>query len=155
MTDVRAKCRKLFHSEMKLGMIIIDYLQLLSGSDKNSGNRQQEVSEISRTLKEIAREFKIPVIAVAQLSRQVESREDKKPIMADLRESGSIEQDADIVSFLYRDDYYNKDSPRPGQVDVIFAKHRLVNEVSLFFNRQCSSFSDLDTLRTPPPEEFG
>lgn len=158
VTDVRAKCRKLFHSrDKKLGMIIIDYLQLLSGSDKNSGNRQQEVSEISRTLKEIAREFKIPVIAVAQLSRQVESREDKKPIMADLRESGSIEQDADIVSFLYRDDYYNKDSPRPGQVDVIFAKHRHgpTGEVSLFFNRQCSSFSDLDTLRTPPPEEFG
>lgn len=156
VTEVRAKCRKLMHSrDKKLGMIIIDYLQLLTGSSHHGGNRQQEVSEISRTLKEIAREFKIPVIAVAQLSRQVESREDKKPIMADLRESGSIEQDADIVSFLYRDDYYNPESPRPGQVDIIFAKHRHgpTGEVSLFFNRQCSSFTNLDTLHTPPPEE--
>src|SRR5690554_2159138 len=96
VSEVRAKCRKLMHAkDKKLGLVIIDYLQLLSGSDRYSGNRQQEVSEISRTLKEIAREFKIPVIACSQLSRQVESREDKRPIMADLRESGSIEQDAD------------------------------------------------------------
>lgn len=148
VNEVRAKCRKLMQTKNnRLGLIIIDYLQLLSGSEKNGGNRVQEVSEISRTLKEIAREFKVPVVACAQLSRQVENREDKKPIMADLRESGSIEQDADIVSFLYRDDYYNKDSARPGQVDVIFAKHRHgpTGEVSLFFNRQCSSFSDIDT----------
>lgn len=158
VTDVRAKCRKLMHaSDKHLGMIIIDYLQLLTGSDKNGGNRQQEVSEISRTLKEIAREFKVPVIACAQLSRQVESREDKRPIMADLRESGSIEQDADIVSFLYRDDYYNKNSTRQGQVDIIFAKHRHgpTGDVSLFFNRQCSSFSDLDTYHTPHDEHIG
>ncbi|QVK18231.1 replicative DNA helicase [Mycoplasmatota bacterium] len=147
VSEVRAKCRKLVQTkDNRLGLIIIDYLQLLTGSAKNGGNRVQEVSEISRTLKEIAREFKVPVVACAQLSRQVENREDKKPIMADLRESGSIEQDADIVSFLYRDDYYHKDSPRPGQVDVIFAKHRHgpTGEVSLFFNRQCSSFSDID-----------
>src|SRR5690606_1447381 len=126
--------------------IIIDYLQLLSGSNNYGGNRVQEVSEISRTLKEIAREFKVPVLACAQLSRQVETREDKKPIMADLRESGSIEQDADIVAFLYRDDYYKKDSERLGQVDVIFAKHRHgpTGEVTLYFNRQCSSFTDID-----------
>ncbi len=144
--EVRAKCRKLMQTkDNRLGLIIIDYLQLLTGSDKNNGNRVQEVSEISRTLKEIAREFKVPVLACAQLSRQVETREDKKPIMADLRESGSIEQDADIVAFLYRDDYYHKDSQRPGQVDVVFAKHRHgpTGEVSLFFNRQCSSFSDI------------
>jgi replicative DNA helicase len=152
VSEVRAKCRKLHQAkDKKLGLIIIDYLQLLTGSEKHGGNRQQEVSEISRTLKEIAREFKVPVIACSQLSRQVESREDKKPIMADLRESGSIEQDADIVSFLYRDDYYNKDSTRQGQVDVIFAKHRHgpTGEISLFFNRQCSSFSDLDTNHIP------
>lgn len=147
VSEVRAKCRKLIQTrENRLGLIIIDYLQLLSGSDRYSGNRVQEVSEISRTLKEIAREFKVPVLACAQLSRQVEMREDKKPIMADLRESGSIEQDADIVAFLYRDDYYNKDSERKGQVDVIFAKHRHgpTGEVSLYFNRQCSSFTDID-----------
>ncbi|MDF2699922.1 MAG: replicative helicase [Haloplasmataceae bacterium] len=152
VSEVRAKCRKLFQAKDKnLGLIIIDYLQLLTGSTNNGGNRQQEVSEISRTLKEIAREFKVPVIACAQLSRQVETREDKKPIMADLRESGSIEQDADIVAFLYRDDYYNKQSTRQGQVDVIFAKHRHgpTGEVPLFFNRQCSSFSDIDNYHEP------
>ncbi len=147
VSEVRAKCRKLVQTkDNQLGLIIIDYLQLLTGSEKNGGNRVQEVSEISRTLKEIAREFKVPVLACAQLSRQVETREDKKPIMADLRESGSIEQDADIVAFLYRDDYYHKNSERAGQVDVIFAKHRHgpTGEVTLFFNRQCSSFSDID-----------
>lgn len=158
VTEVRAKCRKLAQGkDKKLGMIIIDYLQLLSGSESNRGNRQLEVSEISRTLKEIARELKVPVVACSQLSRQVESREDKRPIMADLRESGSIEQDADIVSFLYRDDYYNPDSPRQGQVDVIFAKHRHgpTGEVSLFFNRQCSSFTDLDTIHLPDGRSGG
>lgn len=147
VSEVRAKCRKLLQTRgHQLGLIIIDYLQLLTGSDRYSGNRVQEVSEISRTLKEIAREFKVPVLACAQLSRQVETREDKRPIMADLRESGSIEQDADIVAFLYRDDYYNKESERLGQVDVIFAKHRHgpTGEVSLYFNRQCSSFTDID-----------
>lgn len=147
VSEVRAKCRKLIQTkDNRLGLIIIDYLQLLTGSDKNSGNRVQEVAEISRTLKEIAREFKVPVLACAQLSRQVESREDKKPIMADLRESGSIEQDADIVAFLYRDDYYHKDSHRQGQVDIIFAKHRHgpTGEITLFFNRTCSSFTDID-----------
>lgn len=147
VSEVRAKCRKLIQTKNnRLGLIIIDYLQLLSGSEKWTGNRVQEVSEISRVLKEIAREFKVPVLACAQLSRQVEQREDKVPIMADLRESGSIEQDADIVAFLYRDDYYNKDSTRVGQVDVIFAKHRHgpTGTVSLFFNREYSAFSDLD-----------
>ncbi len=148
VSEVRAKCRKLIQTKgNKLGLVVIDYLQLLSGSDRYGSNRVQEVSEISRTLKEIARELKVPVLACAQLSRQVEQREDKKPIMADLRESGSIEQDADIVAFLYRDDYYHKeDSQKPGIVDVIFAKHRHgpTDELSLFFNRKCSSFSDID-----------
>lgn len=147
VSELRAKCRKLIQTKNnRLGLIIIDYLQLLSGSEKWTGNRVQEVSEISRVLKEIAREFKVPVLACAQLSRQVEQREDKRPIMADLRESGSIEQDADIVAFLYRDDYYNENSNRKGQVDVIFAKHRHgpTGTITLFFNREFSAFSDID-----------
>lgn len=122
VTDLRQKCRKL-KQENRLDMVVIDYLQLLSGS-RNQTNRVQEVSEISRTLKEMARELKIPVVALSQLSRSVEQRPEKIPIMADLRESGSIEQDADVVLFLYRDDYYNKESERPNQVDIMVAKNR-------------------------------
>ena len=108
ISEIRAKCRRLATQEKGLGLVVIDYLQLITGSAKYEGNRQQEVSEISRSLKTMAMELKIPVIALAQLSRSVELRENKRPIMSDLRESGSIEQDADIVAFLYRDDYYNK-----------------------------------------------
>ncbi len=123
VTDLRQKCRKLAQ-ENRLEMVVIDYLQLLSGS-MGQTNRVQEVSEISRTLKEMARELKIPVIALSQLSRSVEQRPDKLPIMADLRESGSIEQDADVVLFLFRDDYYTKDqSERPNEVDIMVAKNR-------------------------------
>src|SRR5699024_11298819 len=109
VSDIRSKCSRL-KQEHGLGMIIIDYLQIISGSESSRDNRQQEVSEISRSLKSLARELEVPLIAVSQLSRGVEQRQDKRPMMSDLRESGSIEQDADIVSFLYRDDYYDDES---------------------------------------------
>ena len=123
VTEIRAKCRKL-KLEKNIGLVVIDYLQLITGPSKSAGNRQQEVSDISRNLKTMALELGIPVIALAQLSRAVEQREDKRPIMSDLRESGSIEQDADIVSFLYRDDYYNQDSDKKDIAEIIIAKHR-------------------------------
>lgn len=143
VTDLRQKCRKLAQ-EGRLDVVLIDYLQLLSGSQHYS-NRVQEVSEISRTLKEMARELKIPVIALSQLSRSVEQRPDKHPIMADLRESGSIEQDADVVLFLYRDDYYNpNDSEKPNQVDIMVAKNRSgatnMEGFPLLFRKQYSQF---------------
>ena len=143
--ELRAKCRQL-HQHKGLGLVMIDYLQLLSGSKANGGNRQQEVSEISRMLKEMARELKIPVIALSQLSRQVENREDKRPMMSDLRESGSIEQDADIVTFLYREDYYKKDPElNDNIVEIIFAKHRsgAVGTVKLAFRKEISRFENL------------
>ena len=121
--QLRAKCRAL-HQQHPLNMVVIDYLQLMQGSS-GGNNRQLEISEISRSLKELARELQIPVIALSQLSRQVESREDKRPMMSDLRESGSIEQDADIVMFLLRQDYYRKpEEPKDNMVEVIFGKHR-------------------------------
>jgi replicative DNA helicase len=143
VTDMRQKCRKLAQ-EGRLDLVVIDYLQLLSGS-KGQMNRVQEVSEISRTLKEMARELKIPVIALSQLSRSVESRDVKRPIMADLRESGSIEQDADVVLFLYRDDYYNpKETTKPDQVDIMVAKNRSgatnMDGFPLLFRKQYSQF---------------
>ncbi|CAM5195128.1 Replicative DNA helicase OS=Lysinibacillus sphaericus OX=1421 GN=LS41612_00455 PE=3 SV=1 [Lysinibacillus sphaericus] len=123
INEIRAKCRRLAQ-EHGLGMILIDYLQLIQGSGKPGENRQQEVSEISRSLKGLARELKVPVIALSQLSRGVEQRQDKRPMMSDLRESGSIEQDADIVAFLYRDDYYDKESESKNMIEIIIAKQR-------------------------------
>ena len=124
ITELRSKCRKM-KLEYGLSMVIIDYLQLMSGSGTRSGdNRQQEISEISRSLKALARELNAPVIALSQLSRACESRQDHRPMLSDLRESGAIEQDADVVMFLYRDDYYNKDTDRPNVAEVIIAKQR-------------------------------
>lgn len=124
VTQIIAKCRAL-KRQQGLGLVVIDYLQLMEGSRSSGGNRQLEISEMSRSLKLLARELDVPVIAVAQLSRSVESREDKRPIMSDLRESGSIEQDADIVTFLLREDYYRQpEEPKDNMVEVIFAKHR-------------------------------
>lgn len=122
ISELRSKCRK-YKLEHNLGIIIIDYLQLMSGGGR-SESRQQEVSEISRSLKALARELEVPVVALSQLSRAVEAREDKRPMLSDLRESGAIEQDADVVMFLYRDEYYHKDSDRKGIAEVIIAKQR-------------------------------
>lgn len=121
--EIRAKCRKL-KIEKDIGLVVIDYLQLIQGSGNRNSSREQEISEISRSLKILAKELDIPVIALSQLSRGVEKRDDKRPMLSDLRESGAIEQDADIVMFLYRDDYYNEDSPKKNVAEVILAKHR-------------------------------
>jgi replicative DNA helicase len=125
ITELRSKCRK-FKLEQGLDMVIIDYLQLMSGSGSKSseGNRQQEISEISRSLKALAREIDAPVIALSQLSRACETRQDHRPMLSDLRESGAIEQDADVVMFLYRDDYYNKDTEKKNVAEIIIAKQR-------------------------------
>ncbi len=145
--DIRSKCRRLAASKDGLALVVIDYLQLISGSNKYSGNRQQEVSEISRSLKTMALELGVPVIALAQLSRAVEGRDDKRPLMSDLRESGSIEQDADIVAFLYRDDYYNKEARMDGNISIsefIVAKHRNgpTATIELLFKKNTSTFAN-------------
>ncbi|MDL4840951.1 replicative DNA helicase [Aquibacillus rhizosphaerae] len=145
VNDIRSKCRRL-KQEHGLGMILIDYLQLIAGSGKPGENRQQEVSDISRSLKGLARELNVPLIALSQLSRGVESRQDKRPMMSDLRESGSIEQDADIVGFLYRDDYYDKESEKQNIIEIILAKQRNgpVGTVELAFVKEYNKFVDLD-----------
>jgi replicative DNA helicase len=144
ISELRSKCRK-FKLEHNLGMVIIDYLQLMSGS-KKSESRQQEISEISRSLKGLAREINAPVIALSQLSRAVEQRPDKRPMLSDLRESGAIEQDADIVMFLYRDEYYNHDSEDAGISEVIIAKQRNgpVGTVKLAWLSQFTKFANLE-----------
>ena len=121
--EIRAKCRKL-KLEKDIGLVVIDYLQLIQGSSSRNSSREQEISEISRSLKIIAKELNIPVIALSQLARATEKRDDKRPMLSDLRESGAIEQDADIVMFLYRDDYYNPESEKRNIAEVIIAKHR-------------------------------
>ncbi len=143
--EIRAKCRRLASSDEGLELIIIDYLQLVNVSGKNGDNRQQEVAEISRSLKELSLELSVPIIACAQLNRSVDSREDKRPLMSDLRESGSIEQDADIVAFLYRDDYYNKESKLENNnsvVEFIIGKNRsgITNTIKLMFKKNTSTF---------------
>jgi len=155
VSDIRSKCRRL-KQEHGLGMIIIDYLQLIQGSVNSQDNRQQEVSEISRSLKGLARELEVPLIALSQLSRGVESRQDKRPMMSDLRESGSIEQDADIVGFLYRDDYYESETENTN-IEIILAKQRNgpTGTVELAFVKEYNKFVDLDfrydDSQAPPP----
>ena len=149
--DIRAKCRRL-KQEHGLGMILIDYLQLIQGNGRSGENRQQEVSEISRSLKALARELEVPVIALSQLSRGVEQRQDKRPMMSDIRESGSIEQDADIVAFLYRDDYYDKESENKNIIEIIIAKQRNgpVGTVSLAFVKEYNKFVNLERRLDDP-----
>ena len=144
VTELLSKCRKR-KLETGLDMIIIDYLQLMSGSGKHSENRQQEISEISRSLKQIAREMHAPVVALSQLSRACEQRTDHRPMLSDLRESGAIEQDADVVMFLYRDDYYNKDTEHPNEAEVIIAKQRNgpIGTVTLLWKPETTRFVNI------------
>lgn len=141
--DVRTKARRL-KMEHGLDLIIVDYLQLMTG--RNQENRQQEVSEISRALKGVARELNVPLVALSQLSRSVEARPDKRPMLSDLRDSGSIEQDSDVVMFLYRDDYYNRDSEKKNIVEVLVRKHRNgpTGDVNLYFQPEQTRFRNLD-----------
>lgn len=152
INEIRSKCRRLQH-EHGLGMILIDYLQLIQGSGRSGENRQQEVSEISRSLKALARELSVPVIALSQLSRGVEQRQDKRPMMSDIRESGSIEQDADIVAFLYRDDYYDKETENKNIIEIIIAKQRNgpVGTVELAFVKEYNKFVNLERHREFQP----
>lgn len=144
VTELRSKCRKM-KLEYGLNMIIIDYLQLMSGSGRANDNRQQEISEISRSLKALAREMNAPVIALSQLSRACETRQDHRPMLSDLRESGAIEQDADVVMFLYRDEYYNKDTETPNIAEVIIAKQRNgpIGTVNLLWQPEFTRFVNL------------
>lgn len=149
ITELRARCKRLAKTTDHLSLIVIDYLQLIEGTGRE--NRQQEVSEISRQLKKLAKELKVPVIALSQLSRSVEQRQDKRPILSDIRESGSIEQDADIVAFLYRDDYYDRDDPEEEQltnqniVEVIIEKNRSGSRgtVELLFFKEYNKFQSV------------
>jgi replicative DNA helicase len=154
VSDLRTKARRQSHKQ-PLGLIIVDYLQLMSGGSRfsNSANRVQEISEISRGLKGVARELDVPLIALSQLSRSVESRTPQIPQLADLRESGSIEQDADIVAFLYREDYYNPESERKNIMDVLIKKHRNgpTGGVELYFDRDKQKIRSLDTRHGGDP----
>lgn len=151
LVDLKSKCRRL-KMETGLNLIIIDYLQLMTNG--NSMNRVQEVSEISRGIKSLARELDVPIIALSQLSRAVESRPDKRPVLSDLRESGSIEQDADIVMMIYREDYYDEFSERKGITDIFIRKNRNgpIWSVQLMFQKNNQKFVEIDTQHLPPEE---
>ena len=144
MMEIRSKARRLKSRHQDLGLVVVDYLQLMSSAG-NAENRVQEVSQISRSLKILARDLEVPILALSQLSRAVEQRTDKRPILSDLRESGSIEQDADLVAFIYRDEYYNEESDQQGLAEVILAKHRNgpTDSVKLSFLKRYAKFADL------------
>jgi replicative DNA helicase len=144
MMEIRSKSRRLKSRHPDLGLIVVDYMQLMS-SGGTVENRVQEVSQISRQLKVLARDLDVPIVALSQLSRAVEQRTDKRPILSDLRESGSIEQDADVVAFIYRDEYYNDESDQQGLAEVIVAKHRNgpTDSIKLSFLKRYAKFADL------------
>ena len=144
MAELRTKCRKLKQTE-GIGLIIIDYLQLMSSANSKAESRQLFISEVSRSLKALARELNVPVIALSQLNRAVDSRPDHKPVLADLRESGAIEQDADVVMFIYRDDYNPDTTEKPGVADIIIAKQRngSVGTVELAWLGKYTKFANL------------
>ena len=146
--EIRAKGRKL-KLEKGIGLVVIDYIQLVQGNNRKGGSREQEISEISRSLKILAKELNVPVIALSQLSRAVEQRPEHRPMLSDLRESGAIEQDADIVTFLYRDDYYNPDTERKNIAEVIVAKHRAgsTGTVELLWLGNYTKFANLEKYR--------
>ena len=164
MAEIRAKCRRLAKEKGNLGLVVIDYLQLIEGSNKES--RQQEVSEISRQLKKLSKELSVPILALSQLSRGVEQRQEKRPVLSDIRESGSIEQDADIVAFLYRDDYYERGESKSeedgddqdslnqdvGEVELIIEKNRAGarGTVKLLFIKSYNKFSNISYAQEPP-----
>lgn len=152
--EIRSKCRRL-QMDKGLDLVVVDYLQLMEGRSRgNENNRVQEISEISRSLKTLAREINVPVIALSQLSRAVEQRPDKRPMLSDLRESGSIEQDADVVMFIYRDEYYHKDSDRKGITELLIRKHRNgpIGDVELFFIPEQTRFRSVDRQHQGLPE---
>jgi len=150
-TEVRARCRRLAREQDGLGLVVIDYLQLMQTGDRTE-NRATEISEISRSLKALAKELRVPVIALSQLNRSLESRPDRRPIMSDLRESGAIEQDADVIAFVYRDEVYNEDSPDKGTAEILIRKQRNgpTGKVRLAFN---GSFTRFDNFISE--EHFG
>ena len=145
ISELRSKCRK-YKLEHDLKLVIIDYLQLMTGSGRGTESRQQEISDISRSLKALARELSVPVVALSQLSRAVEQRPDHRPMLSDLRESGAIEQDADVVMFIYRDDYYNKDTELKGISEIIIAKQRNgpIGTVNLAWLPEYTKFANLE-----------
>jgi replicative DNA helicase len=142
--ELRTKARRL-HAEFGLDLIVVDYLQLMRG-DVRAENRVQEISAISRSLKGLARELNVPLLALSQLSRAVEARKEKRPQLSDLRESGALEQDADVVMFIYRDELYNENSERKNLADIIVAKHRNgpIGTVSLFFKKELAQFCEAE-----------